>query len=61
MKYKSMLPSIDEYQSLVQRYPVELVCSAHGAPINTRVEEFTAAMLRGIENGGIGSSLSAQK
>lgn len=45
MKFQSTLPGVERYRALLERYPVEIICSAHGAPMTTGVAEFTEIML----------------
>lgn len=45
MKYQSTAPSVERYRALLAKYPVEIICSAHGAPMTTDVAEFTEIML----------------
>jgi len=48
MKFQSTLPSVERYRKLMAKYPIEIYCSAHGAPMTEGVEEFTETMLRVI-------------
>lgn len=61
MKYKDMEGSVDAFRRLMERYPVSVICSAHGAPVSSGVDTFVSAMLDAISSGGRGTSLHAQR
>ena len=52
MRWKDPTPTVAQYRALIERYPVEVVCSAHSAPLQRDVPAFTEAMLAAIVGGG---------
>lgn len=51
LRWRDPAPSVRAYRALIERYPVEIICSSHSAPIVSQTHEFTEAMLAAIAQG----------